>query len=133
MLIHAVRLPLAFFFGTSLIVRPIVTFSRALLLLAHVVKWQTWRQALLKLLGAVGVLEDEGVEVSLASDLELDVVCLLALLDARRCAELLLANCQTSTSVIISYLQDASLRRQISMKCLISETSFGMVGNFDKG
>jgi hypothetical protein len=98
MLIHAVRLPLAFLFGTSFMVRPIVTFSRALLLLAHVVKWQTWRQALLELLGAVGVLEDEGVEVSLASDLELDVVCLLALLDARRCAELLLANCKTSTS-----------------------------------
>ena len=29
------------------------------------------------------------------------------------------------------HLQEASLRRQISMKCLISETSEGMVGDFE--
>jgi hypothetical protein len=45
----------------------------------------TGRKALLELLGLVGVLQDKGVEVLLAADLELDVVGLLALLDARGC------------------------------------------------
>jgi hypothetical protein len=40
-------------------------------------------KALLQLVGLVAVLEDKGVEVSLASDLELDVLGLLVLLDAR--------------------------------------------------
>jgi hypothetical protein len=42
---------------------------------------RTRRQALLQLLGLIGVLEDQGVQVSLASDLELDVLGLCALLD----------------------------------------------------
>lgn len=44
---------------------------------------RTGRERLLKLLGLVGVLEHQGVEVLLASDLELDVVGLLVLLDPR--------------------------------------------------
>lgn len=43
----------------------------------------TRRKGLLQLVGLVGVLEHQGVEVLLASDLELDVVGLLALLDPR--------------------------------------------------
>lgn len=43
----------------------------------------TGRQALLQLLGLVGVLEHQGVQVLLAADLELDVVGLLVLLDPR--------------------------------------------------
>jgi hypothetical protein len=43
----------------------------------------TGGEALLKLLGLVGVLEHQGVEVLLAADLELDVVGLGALLDPR--------------------------------------------------
>lgn len=38
---------------------------------------------MLQLGGLVGVLEDQSVEVLLAADLELDLVGLLALLDAR--------------------------------------------------
>ena len=45
----------------------------------------TGGKALLKLLGLVVVLKHQGVEVLLASDLELDVVGLLALLDPRGC------------------------------------------------
>lgn len=43
----------------------------------------TRRQALLQLLGLLGVLEHQGVEVLLAADLELDVLALLVLLDPR--------------------------------------------------
>lgn len=46
----------------------------------------TRRQALLQLLGLVIVLQHQGVEVLLASDLELDVVGLLVLLDPRGCS-----------------------------------------------
>lgn len=46
---------------------------------------RTGRQALLELLGLVGVLEHQGVEVLLAADLELDVADLLVLLDPRGC------------------------------------------------
>lgn len=133
---HAVLLPFAFFFGTSLIVRPGCTFSLHFLLLAvaHVAEWQTWRQALLELLGFVGVLENEGVEVALAPDLELDGVCLVALLDARRCCELLLVICPSfnGRERLRKPSQDASLRRQISMNCLISWTSFGMLGDAEE-
>lgn len=45
----------------------------------------TRRKGLLKLLGLVVVLQHQGVEVLLASDLELDVVGLLVLLDPRGC------------------------------------------------
>jgi hypothetical protein len=45
----------------------------------------TGGKALLELLGLVGVLEHQGVEVLLAADLELDVVGLLVLLDPRGC------------------------------------------------
>jgi hypothetical protein len=48
-------------------------------------KWRTWGQGLLELLGLVGVLENEGVDVLGAADLELDVVHLLVLLDAGGC------------------------------------------------
>lgn len=43
----------------------------------------TRRKGLLQLLGLVVVLQHQGVEVLLASDLELDVVGLLVLLDPR--------------------------------------------------
>lgn len=46
---------------------------------------RTRGKRLLELLGLVGVLEDEGVDVPRAADLELDVVDLLVLLDARGC------------------------------------------------
>lgn len=46
---------------------------------------RTGRKALLKLVGLVGVLEDEGVEVLLAADLELNGLSLLVLLDASSC------------------------------------------------
>jgi hypothetical protein len=46
---------------------------------------RTWWQALLQLLSLVGVLQGESVEVFRASDLELDLVVLLVLLDARGC------------------------------------------------
>jgi len=45
-------------------------------------------QGLLQLLGLVGILEHQGVQVLLAADLELDVADLLVLLDARGCETL---------------------------------------------
>jgi hypothetical protein len=54
-----------------------------LVLLGNLGDRQVRGQALLELLGLVVVLQDEGVEVLLTADLELDVVGLLALLDAR--------------------------------------------------
>lgn len=44
-------------------------------------------QTLLKLLGLVGILEDKGVHVLRAADLELDVVDLLVLLYACGCSQ----------------------------------------------
>ena len=48
-------------------------------------RWRTRRQALLKLLGLVGVLQDEGVEVLRASDLELGLRGSGVLLDPGGC------------------------------------------------
>lgn len=47
---------------------------------------RTGGQALLELLGLLGVLEHQGVEVLLAADLELDVADLLVLLDPGGCS-----------------------------------------------
>ncbi len=47
----------------------------------------TGRKGLLELLGLVGILEDQSVQVLLAADLELDVLGLLVLLDARGCSK----------------------------------------------
>lgn len=47
--------------------------------------YRTGGKALLQLLGLVGVLENKGVKVLLAADLELDALGLLVLLDARSC------------------------------------------------
>lgn len=47
----------------------------------------TWRERLPQLLGLVGVLENEGVEVGLAADLELGLAGSAALLDARSCGK----------------------------------------------
>jgi hypothetical protein len=52
-----------------------------LLLAGDVGELQVGGKALLELLGLVVVLENQGVEVLLAADLELDVVGLLVLLD----------------------------------------------------
>ena len=90
---------------------------------------RTRRQALPKLLGLVGVLQDEGVEVLRASDLELGLRGPGVLLDP--------GGCMTKKSSVlekenyipifpksdrfvvpprgIQYVQLASLRRQISM------------------
>ena len=46
---------------------------------------RTRGQALLELLGLVGVLKHQGVEMLLAADLELDVANLLVLLDPGGC------------------------------------------------
>lgn len=43
---------------------------------------RTRRQALLQLVGLVGILQDEGVQETVAADLELGLVGLTALLDA---------------------------------------------------
>ena len=53
--------------------------------LAAIGVMHTRRQRLLELLGLLGVLQDQGVQVRLAPDLELDLVRLLVLLDPRRC------------------------------------------------
>ena len=42
---------------------------------------------MLELFSFLEILKDEGVEVSLASDLELDLIRFLMFLDARRCRD----------------------------------------------
>lgn len=51
----------------------------------------TWRQALSKFLGLLGILDSEGVEVTLASNLELDGIVGAALLYPRSCRGKILA------------------------------------------
>lgn len=92
---------------------------------------RTGRQGLLELLGLLGVLEHQGVQVLLAANLELDVLGLLVLLDARGCSirsAIVLLN-HTSIALVIDSrrqvrrsgfpvcknVQEASFRRQISM------------------
>lgn len=145
-----------------------------------VVGERTRGKRLLELLGLVGVLEDEGVDVPRAADLELDVVDLLVLLDARGwmvvsftfnfvqlscqrnacpCLQpqfqayaplcFRIASCRlrlpkvfipSSSGVALHcavreraepHVHWASLRRQISMNCLISETSAGILAAVD--
>ena len=93
----------------------------------------TWGKRLLQLLGLVLVLEDEGVEVAVAADLELDLLG-RGLLDAGSC---LLRNSKSVVWFLLlsqsrgfggeNYAQEASLRRQISMNCLMSRTWEGML------
>lgn len=48
--------------------------------------WQrTWGQALLELVGLVGVLQDKGVDEAVASNLELDLLGRAVALDAGSC------------------------------------------------
>ena len=126
------------------------------------VEKRTRGKRLLELLGLVRVLEDKGVDVPRAADLELDVVDLLVLLDARGCHSSVAihirkethhasamqgrpkprrANCTASLAstttpppllpgiarVRGADVHWASLRRQISMNCLMSETSEGIL------
>lgn len=49
-------------------------------------KERTRRQALLQLVGLVGVLQDKGVDEALAADLELDLLGVAVALDAGSCA-----------------------------------------------
>ena len=52
----------------------------------------TWWEGLLELIGLLGILEDKGVKVTLAADLELDGGGLLAALDASRAGVLAAAD-----------------------------------------
>lgn len=65
---------------------------------------RTGGKALLELVGLVGVLEDEGVEVLLAADLELDGLGLLVLLDASSCKFLLDIDSYMQISLVVAML-----------------------------
>jgi hypothetical protein len=87
---------------------------------------------LLELLGLVLILEDEGVEVTVAADLELDLLG-RGLLDTGSCLDIPILVLAFLLFAIWSLwgtrknTQEASLRRQISMNCLISVTWEGML------
>lgn len=68
------------------------------------VGWHTRRQGLLQLLGLVIVLQHQGVKVLLASDLELDVVGLLVLLDPRGCIQVSRHNSFFPSLILLSIL-----------------------------
>lgn len=116
MVAHAVRLPRLFFFPTSVTVSPVpssvfvpprVWPGRSGVL----GRWHTGRKTLLKLLGLVGILQGKSVEVFCASNLELDEVGLLVLLDARRYHSSVLAPgeyLRASRSIALVILQEAS-------------------------
>lgn len=82
---------------------------------------RTRRQALLELLSLLRVLENQGVEVLLASDLELDVSDLLVLLDPGGCWSIVrnfihrFFSLGFHLSISRCDIQEASFRRQISM------------------
>ena len=83
---------------------------------------RTGREALLELLGLLGVLEHQGVQVLLAADLELDVADLLVLLDARGCCTVSPYSPGAPVSVYRFgrvNIQEASFRRQISMNYVV--------------
>jgi hypothetical protein len=126
----------------------------------------TGRKGLLELLGLVAVLEDKGVELAAAADLELDLL-VGVLLHTRGCCkkhpisqifsmalqslissppfracDFLKRMLNVSTRFPLfsriqnplhvgQNVQEASLRRQISMKLLMSEISRGMLAVFD--
>ena len=94
--IYATRFPRAFFFGVSVMVKSVrrckLVFSLAVAYVSGGIWWlwcrwwkRTWWERLLELLNLLGILQDQGVEVSLASDLELDLGGLLVALDACSC------------------------------------------------
>ena len=83
---------------------------------------RTRGQTLLELLGLVGVLKDEGVDVGGASDLELDVVDLLVLLYAGSCyiRSVTIASSSSSSTASISLVahllrSSSALARPISL------------------
>ena len=106
----------------------------------------TWRKTLLELLGLVRVLDDEGIEVAMAADLELGLrrASFAILLYPRRCIQDHVSACSfpshlpsrplrtpsapvSFSEVFVEHVQEASLRRQISMKVLMSLISRGML------
>lgn len=90
-------MPFWFFFGVSAMLRPerLACFSdspKSVHLSLTGAFRHTRRERLLELVGLLGVLQDEGVEVALAADLELDRGDILAALDARRAGVLATAD-----------------------------------------
>lgn len=156
----ATRLPLAFFLGVSAMVRPISRYvsyrdlywSRrpsALCLSQGVCRCRRRRRLriertgwkrLLQLLNLLAILQDQGVQVSLAADLELHDRGLLVSLDARGCFQSVPAlhsfntPSSPSTSSNLKFpiarrsrrhgenVHEASLRLAISMNCKPSQT-----------
>ena len=94
---------------------------------------RTRRQALLQLLGLVRVLEDKGVQVALAADLELDLLRVGVLLDpggyieVSRWSRVCLSQALVGDFVV--NLQEASFRRQISMNYLYARQQSSQVRN----
>lgn len=78
----------------------------------------TWRERLPQLLGLVGVLKDEGVEVGLAADLELDLAGSAALLDARSCRKYNISTCTLYTSQTIRSALSSIFRPIYSISCV---------------
>lgn len=85
---------------------------------------RTRREGSLELLSLVGVLENKGVEVLLAADLELDLLSSLVLLDPGGCwVKASLLEIRSVFATVFSQVgpqpnvPEASLRRQISMNC----------------
>ena len=74
---------------------------------------RTGGKALLEFVGLVGVLEDEGVEVLLAADLELDGLSLLVLLDASSCKFLLDIGSHVQISLVVAMLVSNRLQRRL--------------------
>lgn len=62
-------------------------------------------EGLLELIGLLGVLQDEGVQVALAADLELDGRGLLAALDASRAGVLAAADLDELGGMLVQFFQ----------------------------
>lgn len=76
---------------------------------------RTRGKGLLELLGLLGVLEHQGVEVLLAADLELDVLGLGVLLDARGCREMLEFHFQIHETISSPWQKSISSLRNVDI------------------
>lgn len=70
---------------------------------------RTWGQALLQLVGLVGILQDESVDEALAADLELDLLGLAVTLDPGGCVALELVHCPLRSADWLSFIPSRSI------------------------
>lgn len=126
-LVFATRFPFAFFFGTSVIARSTTPLISQLIPRPHIItKCQhTRRQTLLQLFRLLPIFHNQRVEVSMTSHFEFNGLGSTRAFDAGSYNTLI--STQSVSLKAGRTAQAASFRRHISMNCLMSDTSRGIV------